>query len=216
MTVGWAAPLDLGGAEGRELARAELADPLYAAARPPWWQRVTEWLWDRITATLDDIAGAAGGAVWVFVLVAVIVLVAVVVARRVGLVGRRHSRAGTVFEADVRTASDHRFAAARAAERADWDTATVESFRALIRALEERGALDTRPGSTADEAARAAADVFPLHSQALAVAAGVFDEVAYGGRPGTPEGHRQLSTLDATLQRSTFASTTMALAEAAP
>lgn len=201
MTPWRAIPVDLGGPEGRALARAELADPIYAQARPPWWQRATDWLWDHVASAVSDLAGAADGLFWVLVLGAVVALVAVVVARRVGWVGRRHLAPGAVFADRTSSAAEHRAAAERAAAGADWTTATLEGFRALVRGLEERGAVDPRPGRTADEAVAAAGAVFPAHRLELSDAARSFDELAYGGRAGTADTHRRTRELDAALSR---------------
>lgn len=208
MTTWFDIPVDIGGPEARELARRELADPVYAEAQPPWWQRATEWLWDRIGSALGEVAGAASGVVWILVLVAVLALVGLVVARRVGWIDRRRGSRGAVFTDLVRSAADHRSAADDAAARGDWTTATLESFRALVRALEERGALDPRPGRTADEAAAAGSISFPAHRDGLLDAARTFDLVAYGGRAGRLEGYRRVRDLDAAVSRLTMSAVT--------
>lgn len=200
MTARWGIPVDIGGPEARDLALRELADPVYARAQPPWWQRAATWLWDRIGSALSDLVGAANGGVWIVVLLAVVGLLALVVARRVGWVGRRHPAGGAVFTDRTVSAAEHRSTASDAAARADWTTATLEIFRALVRSLEERGAVDTRPGRTADEAAAAGAATFPSFRAGLSDAARTFDEVAYGGRTGTAAGYDRLRDLDASLR----------------
>jgi hypothetical protein len=204
VTPRWGIPVDIGGPEARDLALRELADPVYARAQPPWWQRAASWLWDRIGSLLGDLVGAANGVVWIIVLVAVVTLLALVVARRVGWVGRRHPAPRAVFTDRVVSAAEHRFSASDAAARSDWTTATLEIFRALVRSLEERGAVDTRPGRTADEAADAGASSFPAFRIALSDAARTFDEVAYGGRTGTEAGYQQVWELDASLRASSM------------
>lgn len=200
MTARWGIPVDIGGPEARDLALRELADPVYARAQPPWWQRAATWLWDRIGSLLGDLVGAANGVVWVIVLVAVVGLLVLVVARRVGWVGRRHPARGAVFRDRTVSAAEHRSSASDAAAHADWTTASLEIFRALVRSLEERGAIDPRPGRTADEAADAGAASFPSFRPALSDAARTFDEVAYGGRTGNAAGYQRLWDLDASLQ----------------
>lgn len=200
MTAPWGIPVDIGGPEARDLALRELADPVYARAQPPWWQRAATWLWERIGSAVSDLVGAADGVVWIIVLVAVIGLVLLVVARRVGWVARRHPARGAVFTDRTVSSAEHRASASDAAARADWTTATLEIFRALVRSMEERGAVDARPGRTADEAAAAGAATFPSSRTALSHAARTFDEVAYGGRPGTAAGYERLRDLDAALR----------------
>lgn len=203
--TGWLGiPVDIGGPEARELALRELADPVYAEARPPWWRRATDWLWDQIGSALADVAGAASGIVWILVLIAVLTLVALVVARRVGWVDRRRG-AGAVFTDRPSRSVDHRAAADAAAARGDWTTATLEIFRALVRTMEERGALDPRPGRTADEASEAGSLAFPTRRTELLAAARTFDLVAYGGRAGTSEGYHRVAELDGELERSALA-----------
>jgi len=82
------------------------------------------------------------------------------------------------------TARQHRGAARAAAERGDWQVASIEAMRAVARELEERHVLDPRPGRTADELAREAGVELPNARTALIEAATAFDAVAYGGRPG--------------------------------
>ena len=200
MTPRWTVPVDLGGEEARELLRRELSDPVYADARPPWWQRATQWLWDHLQSALGEVAGAAGSALWIIVLAGVVLLVLFVVARRVGWIERRGGRPTPVFNDRALTAADHRSAAEQAAARQEWATAQLEMFRAVVRTMEERGALDDRPGRTADEAARAAAEVFPAQSDALSTAARDFDLVAYGGRDGSADGYERARVLDDVLR----------------
>lgn len=195
----WSVPVDIAGPEAQELALRELADRAYAEARPPWWQRATTWLWDRIGSAVSEVAGAADGVVWAIVLGALLALIAVVVARRVGWVGRPHSRSAAVFDDRVASAAEHRASAEAAAFREDWATATLEMFRALVRSLEQRGALDARPGQTADEAATEAGTTFASYRRELIRAAREFDEVAYGGRAGSRAVYQRLQHLDAEL-----------------
>jgi hypothetical protein len=193
---GWAltvladAPIDVGRDEARELARRELAQKVYVDAQPSWWERASTWAWEHFNELLHKAGGALGGAVWLLVLVLVVIAVLVLIAWRAGTLERRHRSTSTlVFGDEVMSASEHRRRAEQAAQIGDWSSAVVESFRALVRDLEERGVFDPRPGRTADEAVGEAATLFPDAGVRLLDAARTFDEVAYGDREGRPEGY---------------------------
>ena len=189
-------PVDVGRDEARELAKRELLDPVYAKAEPPWWQQVTSWVLDKLREVLDQVGDAAGSALWLLVLAAVGALIAFVIIRRTG--GLQRARAGgrEIFADGATTADDHRTQAERAAARQDWAEAIREGFRAIVRQLEERGALDQRPGRTADEAARDAGLVFDHLRLELDRAARTFDEVVYGERPGSAPEYQAIHDLD--------------------
>lgn len=207
LSVRFDIPVDLGRDEARQLAESELANPVYAAAEPPWWQRASAWAWERFVDLLDRLGGAAGSWLWLIVLGAVIGLIAFVIVRRTGGVQRRRSGSGDVFTDRTMSAADHRARAEIAAGLGEWSEAVRESFRAVVRQLEERGALDPRPGRTADEAARDAGAVFGARRSELGAAAHLFDEVAYGDHPGTVEAYEQITALDRTLRRSVMVGT---------
>jgi hypothetical protein len=179
-------------------AEAELAKPEYHAAEPGVFERVLQWLGQR----LSDLFGAAstavpGGPLGLLVLLAVIVLVAAVVRLRVGKLARNVRAPGLVFESPARTAHDYRHAAEQAFAGGDFAAAVRERFRAIVRGLEERGVLDALSGRTADEAARDAGARLPGSREELVAAARLFDDVHYGDRPATAEDYRRLAALDA-------------------
>ncbi len=198
-------PVDIGRDEAQQLAQRELLNPLYADARPPWWQRIGSWVWEHFTELLNRFGGATSNHWWLIVVAAVIALIVFVIVRRTGGVKRRRATGDQIFTDRTSSAADHRARAEAAAQIGDWNEAVLESFRAVVRQLEERGALDPRAGRTADEAARDAGRVFgPLRSD-LGAAARAFDEVAYGNRTGSTEAYAQISTLDGALKRSVMA-----------
>lgn len=100
-----------------------------------------------------------------------------------------------------RTADQHRADAARHAAAGQWTEAVREQMRALVRGLEERTLLDTRPGRTADEAAAEAGRTLPEHAAALTAAARTFDDIAYGDRTADQASYQLLHDLDRTLER---------------
>jgi hypothetical protein len=184
--------------QARDWAVRELSDPAYARAQPGLLQRAVRWLLDRL-AELQLPTGAVPDArTGLVLLLVVLALVLAVVLTRTGrLRGSGRVRQGAaVFAGSTLTAARHRELADAAAARADWADAVRERFRAVVRALEERTVLDERPGRTADEAAAEAAHALPDLASALGDAAGLFDEVVYGGRPAQAEHDARLRTLD--------------------
>lgn len=200
--IRWDVPIDIGRDGARELAERELIDPVYASAEPPWWQRASSWAWEQLTELLGFLGGAADNALWLIVVGVLIALIAFAVMRRTGGVQRRRGSAVEVFADRTLSAPEHRRLAEDAARDGDWAAAVREGFRAIVRQLEERGAIDPHPGRTADEAVRDAGKVFAALRDDLEAAARHFDEVAYGDRPGTSQAYAQISTLDRALSHS--------------
>jgi hypothetical protein len=189
--------LDLPGRdEARAAAERELSRQAYQQAQPSWLQRLALWAFDR----LQDLLGKAGevvpGGRWGLFVLALLVagLTGVVVTRL--RPGRRITRAPLFDAAVVRTAAEHRAAAESAAGRGDFTEAVTERFRAVVRELESRGVVEPRPGSTADEVARAGGTAVPAVAEPLRRAASLFDEVRYGGHQATAATYAELSGLD--------------------
>jgi hypothetical protein len=187
----------------RRWVTGELSKPEYAAARPNWFdllsQKVADWF-----ASLH-LGGGHGTGGWLAVIGAVILLALLVLAvLRFGLPrwGRRArpARLGGAL-ADTRTAEQLRAAADRAAAAGDWSLAVVERFRALAASLAERTVVPMRPGTTAHEVAAAAAVVFPAEAAALRDGADTFDAARYLGRAQDRAAHERLRGLDERLRR---------------
>lgn len=189
-------PVDIGRDEARELAEQELLDPVYAKAKPPWWQEVASWVFDKLSEVVAAAAGSGAGLFWLLILVGVVSLIVFVIMRQFGGVQRSRTAGGEVFSDEALSAEQYRSLAEQAAGRQQWAEAIREGFRAIVRQLEERGALDRRPGRTADEAARDAGLVFDVHRSDLHHAAQSFDEVVYGDRPGSAAEYGAMRDLD--------------------
>jgi Domain of unknown function (DUF4129) len=203
------APLVPDRGTARRWAIEELADPDYARAQPHPVVRGLQWLLDRLSEIVADLPGnsSATGAVvaGLLALLAVAVLAWVATAPR-----RRAARAaaaGDVFGETTLSADEHRARARDAAAEARWREAVQEAFRGLARALEERAVLDVRAGRTADEIARESASAFPGEAAALTAAARAFDDVAYGGRPGSRAAYDAVRETDGRLARTRPAGT---------
>jgi hypothetical protein len=166
---------------------------------------------------IADLPGSTstGGAV----VAGVVALLAVAVLAWVATAPRRRAArlrgTGDVF-ADTRlSAAEHRARAREAAAQARWRDAIQEAFRGLARGLEERAVLDVRAGRTADEIAREAGAAFPGLAGELASAARVFDDVTYGGRPGSRDRYDAVAATDDRVDRARPASPTVTAAPAA-
>lgn len=195
------APINIGRDEARDLAERELTQRVYADAQPSWWERASTWVWEQFNELLGKASGAVSGVGWLVLLALVVAVIIIVIAVRTGRIERQRKAASTdVFSGHVMTAAEHRDLADRAASEGRWDVAVRESFRSLVRRMEERGTLETRAGRTADEAAREAGRHFPALAAELRSSADSFDEVAYGDRPGTADAYQQICAVDESLR----------------
>lgn len=194
----------IGRDHARELARHELARAIYQP--PRWWNDVTHWL-----SSVDG-----GLNVWGVLALAVIVLAAIAVTVAVlgpARTGRR--RPGRAVLGDrPRHADDYRAAADRLAAAGDYRVAIVERVRAIAADLEGRGVLPPGPARTAIELARAASRAFPALAGELNAAAQLFDEVRYGGRPGSEAAYARVRDLDVSLRAAVPAAATQPTAAA--
>jgi hypothetical protein len=195
--------------QARQLARRELARSMYQPSLlSRWWHDLTHWL-----------SGRGGELSWWSVLALAIVVVAAI-AITVALLGSaRTSRrlpGRPVLGERPRRAEDYRAAAERLAAAADYGAAIVERVRAIAATLENRRVLPPGPARTATELADAAGRAFPAAAADLKSAAHLFDEVRYGGRPGTEQGYALVRDLDNTLLAATAAARQTAAAAAPP
>ena len=192
-----APPLDPTSPEARAWLEQELRKGIY---REP--EGLLERLWRWLGELLSGAPGPGVLPAWTIgVAVAVgLAVVALSVVRSLGAERRMAGSArGAVLEGPVRSAAEHRAAAARALASGDADTAVLEGYRALTRSAIERTLLDDLPGRTAHEVAVALGPLFPASTRALADAADAFDAVRYGRRAAGLDTARAVLDLDATL-----------------
>ncbi|MCK2221174.1 DUF4129 domain-containing protein [Actinomadura sp. ATCC 31491] len=162
-------------------------------------RRFNQFLNDLLDAVTGG--GPAGGVVASVVILAIIIGVIVLVSWQLRRNARRRSLdTGGLFGARALTADEHRRAAERLAGEGRWGEAVQERLRAIARDLEERALVDGMPGRTADELAAEAGAALPAFAGELAAAARSFDEVTYGGVPGTPDAYAALAGLDERLR----------------
>lgn len=174
-------PLDPSADEARRWAEEELAKAIYDTG-PSLLERILTWLaqlWERLLAT--DGAGAVLLPVLILMIAALVVAAALLLG---GPLRRRRLRSVEpsmqVLDDDERGSEALRAAADRAARAGDYGTAVLERFRAIVRALDERGVLTDRQGRTAREAATQAGTAFPDQAGDLLAAGDLFDQVCYG------------------------------------
>lgn len=188
-------PVDLTRSQAQRLAELELADPAYRAAQPGLIERAIRWLVEWVQRAADRAAEAApGGWLGILGLVLLVVVAVLFIRWRIGPVSRS---AGITFTVDPGTsAAEYRTHADELAAVGQWDAAVSERMRGLVRGSQERGLIDAHPGWTADEVAGAVGLRVPTARNTLHVAARTFDEVRYGGRPGSPGAYRAIVEAD--------------------
>ena len=163
------------GPTGRELARAELSDRIYADAQPSLPERVVEWLTERLNAWLA-LADEAPGGQWLLAAAAT-----AFVGSAVWLTIRWHrarpARNTEIFDTtEPPSAGNFRAAANHHYQANEWNSALVAATRAVVSDLQERALVPIGPGVTIAEVSEAAAD--PDVRDTLVV----FEEVRYGGQ----------------------------------
>lgn len=197
------APLTIPRGPAREAARRELSKGMYHENDPSWFQRALDTFWGWVEDLFGSASTAApGGALGLVVVILVIVAVLAALWWRLGTPRRQPTSAATLFDDRPRSAAEHRAAAEAHAAQGHWSQAVQERMRAIVRSLEERALLDTRPGRTADEAAAEAGRALPSHTDRLRAAARDFDDVTYGGRSATQQAYQRIADLDRALESS--------------
>ncbi len=194
-------PVDPAPPEATRWLVDELGKPEYQQAKPTLvdivGQALAEWfdaVFSGSSGTPPVLAFAIG-----LVVVAAIIVLGVVFGGRVRL-DRRSTVGGELFGADERrSARELRAAAAAAARRGDWASATADAYRAIARTAAEREVVAVVPGLTAHGFAIRAGAALPAESDALARAADAFDAVRYLGSSGAEGAYREVAALDARL-----------------
>jgi hypothetical protein len=197
-----------------DAAQRELAKPIYP--KPSLTDRILDWFVGQLEKLVDGAASLPGG--WLTVTVLLILLVtAVVVAVRIARRTMHTNRGGrhTLFGEHELSAAEHRATAEQYAAEGNWAAAIRHRLRAVARQLEEHSVLDPVPGRTATELARDAGRALPPHAADLRTAADAFNDVTYGGLPGTEAAYRMIADLDNHLRSRTASPHAAAAAPAA-
>lgn len=178
-----------------DAAQRELAKPIYPKASLT--DRFSQWLEDLLYRIAQEASSVPGGWFTITVLL-ILVVVAIVVTVRIARRTMRTNRAGeqALFGSHELTAAQHRATAEQYASQGNWSAAIRHRVRAIARRFEESGMLNPVPGRTASELARDAGAAVPDLSSELVQAADAFNDVTYGGQPGTESGYRMIAQLD--------------------
>ncbi|GAA3241825.1 DUF4129 domain-containing protein [Nonomuraea helvata] len=183
--------------EAARRAAEELLKPAYE--KEPLidqiYRRVMQFLGDLVDRASSG--GSTGGIIAAVLIVMIILALIVLISWQLRKATRKNALAvGGLFGQRAMTAAEHRTAAEGLAAEGRWTEAIQERLRAIARDLEERALVDGMPGRTADELAAEAAVSLPGFATRLAAAARSFDDVTYGGVPGTREAYEVMSALD--------------------
>lgn len=190
---------------GRDEAARRAADELLKPAyeHEPLLDRIWRYVQQFVGDLTDAAAGGgeAGGVIAAVVITLLILAVIVLVGWQLRRTSRRNAAASAaLFGERVLSAAEHRQAAASLAEQGRYTEAIQERLRAIARDLEERALVDGLPGRTADELSSEAGLALPAFAAELAAAARSFDEVTYGGVPGTRPAYDAMTALDERLR----------------
>ena len=179
-------PLTPDADEARELARTELSRLKYQRDET-LLMRFLKW----ISELLEDIFSTQSGdftlsEILTLATLGILLLVLVFFAVRFGIrlrnqdPSQRHrAQRRSLFLDDDRDAAELFAAAETALTQNDWNTAFVERFRGVIKALDEEQMITLRPGLTAREATELAVQVVGARELFLP-AAQWFNEIFYG------------------------------------
>ena len=195
-TISAEAPATPDADEARRAAGRELSRPIYHDHHD-LWDQIRSWIREHFDAgsMIPGVPPWVSTAIVVLVVAAGIALLILLLTRLSS--ARRVATPSLTVLTDDRDAATLTRAADAAAEQADFATAVVERFRAIIRSLDERGIIDEYPGMTALEAAALTHQalgehrvVAPLHE-----AARLFDAVLYGRVVSTSSQDQQMREL---------------------
>lgn len=193
--------------EARRAAERELSKGIYHENEPGLLERAIDRALEWVGRLLGGVVDATpGGSVGVLVLVLLVGALIAVVLWRTGPLRRGARTTSAVVELSGElTADEHRRRADAHAAAGRYAEAVRERMRAIVRELEARGVLEPQAGRTADEVAREAGAVVPVIAADLRAAAGVFDEVWYGGRPATARSDAEVRQADQRIRHAQLA-----------
>jgi hypothetical protein len=187
--------IDIDSDAAHDAAQRELQKPIYP--KPTLTERLLEWINElvyRLTSAGSSVPGGWFTLSVLLILLVIGIVVAVRIARRTMRTNRGRSYA--LFGEHELSAAEHRATAEQYAATGNWAAAIRHRLRAVARQLEDTGVLDAIPGRTATELARDAGKALPALAAELAQAAISFNDVTYGGRPGTESAYRMIADLD--------------------
>ena len=196
-TISAEAPATPDADEARRAAGRELSRPIYHDHHD-LWDRIWSWIREHFDAgsMIPGVPSWVSTAIVVLVVAAGIALL-ILLLTRLSSARRVATPPPLSVLTDDRDADTLTRAADAAAVQADFATAVVERFRAIIRSLDERGIIDEYPGMTALEAATLTHRALGEHRvvSPLYEAAHLFDAVLYGRVVSTSTQDQQMREL---------------------
>lgn len=197
-------PVVPGADEARRWAQEELAKKAYQDAKPGWAEQLFATL-KKAFAELVGKLGVADANIGLAVVVGLVLLAAIAIVLIIKpRLNRRKAVADAVFEGGQLLSSEqHRTMARTAAGSGDFHTAVSESFRAMVRAAEERAVSVPALGLTAAEIVAVLEGAFPAHRDALLHSAELFNAVRYGMVPPTAAMYEELLATERSLAATT-------------
>lgn len=197
-------PVDPTAPEARQWAEEELAKAAYNPT-DTIFTRIGRWIGNLFQELLSGQFGASNPILAVVIAIALLAVVALVIvfASRVRRVRNvTASRSHSLFD-DARTSEELSRDARSALQRGEYSAAFLDSYRAIIRSLDERVLIEDRPGLTAREAAALASIPFPRFEHTWNWASATFDAVCYGTATPTGDEARHLLEFGSTVARTT-------------
>jgi hypothetical protein len=181
---------------------AELAKPIYQAAKPTLFDRLAKAVSDWFgSLQLGNVKGPPAFGIGVVIVLIIAAIIVAFLIFGVPRFNRRSAIGGSLFgDDDRRDSAAIRAAAEEAARAGDYSLAVIEMFRSIARGLAERTILTTSPGTTAHSFAARAGTAFPDLADRLAACAVDFDEVRYLGRNATAEQYDAVSSVERDLR----------------
>lgn len=199
-------PVDPDADTARGWVQHELAKPDYHSKNNDWFARMLAWISEHLLRPRNLSLGDGQLAVPTWLVVGAIIAIVLAVAaflvfgpmRR----SRRRKRSAAVFEDDTRDVDSIRNAASEAASAAQWSLATLERFRAIVRAGEESGLVAVIPGMTAGEFAREGSRRLRSLEVDFEWAADTFDGLRYADSAASRADYDRMTALEASLAAS--------------
>ena len=168
--------------EVRDEIERILNQPEYREPPRPIFQRIMDWISERMADLLADILGGGRAVVIGWVISAVVALVVGYLLLRFVLSLRGDPARREAAMADPRRPAEDWVAEAERYEAAgEWRQALRCRYRALVAQLAARGLVEEIPGRTAGEYRLEVAENLPSAAQPFAAATLMFEEAWYGG-----------------------------------
>lgn len=207
--------IDIDSDAAHEAAQRELQKPIYP--KPSLTERLIEWI-NELVYRLASAGSSMPGGWFTLSILLILLVISIVVTIRIARRTMRTSRGAgyALFGEHELSAAEHRTTAEQLASDGNWAAAIRHRLRAVARQLEDTGVLDAIPGRTATELARDAGMALPRLSAELTQAASSFNDVTYGGRPGTESAYRMIAGLDDHLRFHAQAAADIATVAATP